>query len=84
MSFWKSVGKVALGTVESLAKEAQKRENQMNNTQLRVANRSDREVVDRFQRSSGIEKSAYARELEDRGYLKKNEEGKYQRTDKYL
>lgn len=84
MSFWKALGKAALGAAESMAKEAQKREDQMNRTQSIVANKSDREVVEKFQRSSGLEKHAYARELEDRGYIEKNEEGKYQRTDKYL
>ena len=32
-----------------------------------VANKSDRDVVEKFQRSSGLEKHAYARELEERG-----------------
>ncbi|HFJ9404240.1 TPA: hypothetical protein ACGW3F_003347 [Bacillus paranthracis] len=84
MSFWKAVGKAALGAAESMAKEAQKREERVNNTQARVANKSDREVVEKFKRSSGLEKMAYARELEDRGYLEKNGEGKYQRTNKHL
>ncbi|PHB37068.1 hypothetical protein [Bacillus wiedmannii] len=84
MSFWKAVGKAALGAAESMAQEAQKREERVNRTQSRVTNKSDREVVEKFQRSSGLEKMAYARELENRGYLEKNGEGKYQRTDKHL
>ncbi|OTY75374.1 hypothetical protein BK749_14120 [Bacillus thuringiensis serovar vazensis] len=72
MSFWKAVGKSALGAAESMAQEAQKREERVNRTQSRVANKSDREVVEKFQRSSGLEKMAYARELENRGYLEKN------------
>ncbi|AND10772.1 hypothetical protein P4159_02730 [Bacillus thuringiensis] len=84
MSFWKAVGKAALGAAESMAKEAQKREDRVNNTQARVANKSDREVVEKFKHSSGLEKMAYARELEDRGYLEKNGDGKYQRTNKHL
>ena len=36
-----------------------------------VANKSDRDVVKKFQRSSGLEKHAYARELEDCGYLER-------------
>ncbi|QGM31944.1 hypothetical protein GI482_16990 [Bacillus sp. N3536] len=84
MSFWNKVGKAAIGAVQHVAAEAQKREDTINRTQSRVANKSDREVVDKLKRSSGLERQAYARELEDRGYLEKNEEGKYQRTDKYL
>ena len=84
MSFWKAVGKVALGVADSLVKEGQKREDTINRTQSRVANKSDRDVVEKFQHSSGLDKHAYARELEDRGYLEKNAEGKYQRTDRNL
>lgn len=42
-----------------------------------VANKSDRDVVDKFQRSSGLEKHAYARESEDYGYSRNKTEGKY-------
>lgn len=84
MNFWKSVGKVAIGAVQYVAEEAQKREDNINRTQARVANKSDREVVDKLKRSSGLERQAYAIELENRGYLEKKEEGNYKCTDKYL
>lgn len=84
MSFWNKVGKAALGAVQYVAEEAQKREDAINRTQARVAKKSDREVVEKFQRSSGLDKHAYARELENRGYLEKGSDGKYKRTDKNL
>lgn len=84
MGFWDTVGKAAAGAAKYVVEEAQKNEDKMNRTQARVANKSDREVVGKFQQSSGLDKRAYARELEDRGYLEKNSEGKYQRTDKRL
>lgn len=43
----------------------------MNLIQARLANKSDREVVEKFQRSSGLDKHTYAKELESRGYLEK-------------
>lgn len=84
MGFWNTVGKAAAGAAKYMVEEAQKREDSINRTQARVAKKSDREVVEKLKRSSGLEREAYARELADRGYLEKNEEGKYQRTDKYL
>jgi hypothetical protein len=38
-----------------MVKEAQKREEQINRTQSRVSNKSDRVVVEKFQSSSGID-----------------------------
>jgi len=74
----------AAGAAKYVVEEAQKNVDKMNRTQARVANKSDKEVVGEFRHSSGLDKCAYARELEDRGYLEKSSEGKYQLTDKRL
>ncbi|MDX5979681.1 hypothetical protein SIL77_00140 [Exiguobacterium profundum] len=92
MSFWKNVGKVAtsVGKVATnvamhLLEEAQKKEERINKIQSRVSEKSDEEVVRKHKNATfSEEKQAYVRELEERGYLSRDSEGKYQRTNKTL
>lgn len=85
MSFWKNVGKVVTDVATHVMEEAQKKEERTNKIQSRVSGRSDDEVVRKYKNASSFEeKRAYARELEARGYLSRDSEGKYQRTNKSL
>lgn len=85
MGFLEGLGKFINNTVEYHNKEVERKERIVNNTERRASNiDSDRELVRRFQNSSGLEKMGYARELENRGYLEKDENGKYIRTSKTL
>lgn len=84
MSFLDGLGKFINNTVEYHNKEVEKKERTMNNVQRRASDLSDRELVRHFEQSSGLNKMGYARELEDRGYLEKDENGKYVRTSKTL
>lgn len=45
---------------------------------------TDEQLVKYFKTASSFQKAGYARVLEERGYLEKNSEGKYQRTGKTL
>lgn len=89
MSFWKkaikvgsAVGGAILDEVQKQAEDRQRKMGIAEEKAMRV--QDDRELVSKFQNSSGIEKVAYASELEKRGYLAKNSEGKFERTTKTL
>ena len=84
MSFLDGLGKFINNTVEYYNKEVEKKERTINNVQRRASDLSDMELVRHFKQSSGLNKMGYARELEDRGYLEKDENGKYVRTSKTL
>lgn len=84
MSFLDGLGKFINNTVEYHNKEVERKERTMNNVQRSASDLSDRELVRYFEQSSGLNKMGYARELEDRGYLEKDENGKYVRTSKTL
>lgn len=85
MGFWDTVAKVGGAIIETAQKQAEQRQRDMDRAENNAARvHGDRELVKRFQNSSGIEKYGYAAELEKRGYLERNSEGKFQRTSKTL
>ncbi|MTO10417.1 hypothetical protein GMB50_10510 [Turicibacter sanguinis] len=68
-----------------LESEMYKRERQIRNAELKASSlQSDKDLVNQFKSSQGYDKVAYAKELESRGYLKRDEDGKFKRTNKTL
>jgi len=85
MGFWDKVSKVGLHMVETAQRQAEQRHREVEKYEYKASRiNDDRELVDKFKNSSGIEKYGYAKELEKRGYLERNSEGKFQRTNKNL
>lgn len=77
----KSIGKYAVDTAIENAEHNQEKLERAYGIGSRL---SDAELVSRFKSASGFEKAGYAKVLEERGYLEKDSEGKYQRTGKTL
>ncbi|MEF2969105.1 hypothetical protein V3851_25305 [Paenibacillus sp. M1] len=85
MGFWDKLAKAGGTVIEAVQKQAEQQQREKENAEY-MASRvdDDRELVKRFQSSSGVKKYGYAAELEKRGYLERNSEGKFQRTNKTL
>ncbi|NRG44827.1 hypothetical protein HRF87_08630 [Bacillus sp. CRN 9] len=85
MNFFKGIAKVGKAILDEGQRLQEQRERQMNNAQRRASGVSnDRDLVKRFQNSSGVEKAAYGQELANRGYIDQGDDGNYKRTNKQL
>lgn len=84
MGFWDIAKSVGKAVAESTMEDIQRKQNQMNNAYDRADRKTDEQLVSSFKNASGFEKIGYAKALEDRGYLYKDEDGKYKRTSKTL
>ncbi|WP_312085528.1 hypothetical protein [Exiguobacterium sp.] len=89
MGFWSTVASGAVKVGKAMLEEAEKskeiRDKQLASAERRASGvNHDRDLVNCFQNSSGIDKRAYALELEKRGYLERDHEGKLKRTSKKL
>lgn len=82
MSFWDSVAKVAIKTYEVIGTKVQEKNEQIEAYRKSFSRMDDKKVFERINSSSFAEKAACHLELEARGYLEKNAENKYQRTEK--
>ncbi|MFF2015732.1 hypothetical protein [Paenibacillus sp. NPDC058177] len=92
MAFWEKAEKVMNFVNDGLQRMQESNQRQMEQRQEAIdrsqqkASRieNDRELVEKFKSSSGVERVGYGKELESRGYLERNSEGKMQRTNKKL
>lgn len=85
MGFWNTVSKVGGAILDSVQRQAEQRQREMDRAEEKASRiEDDRELVKKFQNSSGFDKYGYAKELEYRGYLEKGSDGKYKRTNKTL
>ena len=81
--FFSFIKKVGSAMVEDYKQTCDRRNKEIENAYMRAQGMSDERLIYRFRTSSGTERLGYAKELEYRGYLYKDDEGVYQTTYKY-
>ena len=84
MGFFDALGGFAKEVGNSMMEEAKRRQEEIDKAYAHGQRLSDRDLVRKFKNSSGLKKIGYAKVLEDRGYLERNDEGKFVRTSKRL
>ncbi|MGD6898368.1 hypothetical protein [Bacillus infantis] len=83
MGLFKVVHKIIETFVNSALENHERVSKDIDRAQQKASGVSnDRDLVDKYKQSSGADKVGYTLELEKRGYIERNDDGKFQRTKK--
>ena len=84
MGFFRGLGEAAKYVGKGLLEDVKQKQEERDRAYAEVQCMTDEELVRKFKSASGMRKVGFAMVLEERGYLEKDNEGRYRRTSKTL
>ena len=84
MGFFRGLGEAAKYVGKGLLEDVKQKQEERDRAYAEGQCMTDEELVRKFKSASGMRKVGFAMVLEERGYLEKDNDGRYRRTSKTL